>query len=242
MTKQDEFNQAILNNNIKLFKQLLENKNVKADFDGNVAIQNAAKLGYTDIAIILLKDSNVNDKDRLNLALKNACENNHADIVKLLLDYIYHPNEQTDSALNIASYKNYTEVVKVFINKPIFIDYCTYNNTLSNVSTNGNITIIKLLLSMENFKNEDISYNEAIQEAAKEGHLDIVELLINDNRIDPSQNRNIASSWASIYGHYNISKILFSDLRVRNTLASNYPQLYNNLIKEEKLNNKIGNF
>src|SRR3990172_3508532 len=50
--------------------------------------------------------------------------------------------------------------------------------------------------------------------AAKEGHLNVVNRLLEDDRVDPSDNDNYAIRWASLKGYLNVVNKLLEDDRV----------------------------
>jgi ankyrin repeat protein len=58
--------------------------------------------------------------------------------------------------------------------------------------------------------------NLAIRWASDRGHIDIVNRLLEDLRVDPSADNNLAIRWASDRGHIDIVNRLLEDLRVYN--------------------------
>ena len=50
--------------------------------------------------------------------------------------------------------------------------------------------------------------------AAKAGNLEVVKLLLTDNRVDPSDDDNLAIIWAASRGHHEVVKTLLADNRV----------------------------
>ena len=56
-------------------------------------------------------------------------------------------------------------------------------------------------------------HNLAIRNAAENGHLEIVRLLLADERVDPSDNHNFAIQWAAENGHLEVVKLLLTDMR-----------------------------
>ena len=56
--------------------------------------------------------------------------------------------------------------------------------------------------------------NAAIRWASHNGHVEVVKLLINDERVDPSIYNNAAIRWASIEGHTDVVRLLLQDARV----------------------------
>ena len=58
------------------------------------------------------------------------------------------------------------------------------------------------------------SDNWAIRWASKNGHLEVVRLLLGDKRVDPSASDNWAIRWASQNGHTEVVRLLLQDKRV----------------------------
>ena len=62
--------------------------------------------------------------------------------------------------------------------------------------------------------------NWAIRYASEYGHLEVVKVLLADERVDPSVYDNLAIKWADAHGHLEIVKELLKDKRVREKLTS----------------------
>jgi hypothetical protein len=65
-------------------------------------------------------------------------------------------------------------------------------------------------------------WESAISLASENGHVEVVKLLLNDPRVDPSAYNNDAIRWASKYGHVEVVKLLLNDPRVDPSVANNY--------------------
>jgi ankyrin repeat protein len=75
---------AIRNNDITQVSNLLNNNNINASEDDNIAIINASRYGHLDIVKLLLKDPRVNPSDRNNEAIVLAFMNDNKDVSNLL--------------------------------------------------------------------------------------------------------------------------------------------------------------
>ncbi len=64
--------------------------------------------------------------------------------------------------------------------------------------------------------------NLAIIRASRNGHKEVVELLLSDDRIDPSDRDNVAIRFASRNGHKEVVELLLSDDRVDPSYRDNY--------------------
>ena len=112
-----------------------------------------------------------------------------------------------------------------------------------------NIGLVREYLKSPNY---DPSANNStlIGEASESGLIDIVTLLLNDPRVDPSRDANYAIKMAmhnyederlSNEGYLETIELLWSDNRVKSTLEKNSPHLYEKLIKEN-IKNKVKDF
>jgi len=54
--------------------------------------------------------------------------------------------------------------------------------------------------------------------ACNEGDLDLVKILLDDPRVDPSDYYNYAINWASFYSYEKITKLLAKDFRIQDSL------------------------
>jgi hypothetical protein len=71
-----------------------------------------------------------------------------------------------------------------------------------------------------NFPSDEKNY--AIQWASKNGHVEVVKLLLSDECVDPSDDGNYAIQQASENGHVEVVKLLLSDERVDPSAHNNY--------------------
>jgi ankyrin repeat protein len=58
--------------------------------------------------------------------------------------------------------------------------------------------------------------------AAEKGHLDVVERLLNDNRVNPVDDGNFAIIWAADKGHLDVVERLLKDKRVDPSTVNNH--------------------
>jgi len=73
--------------------------------------------------------------------------------------------------------------------------------------------LVKAIL-LQKDKRVNPECTEAITKASMNGHVEVVRLLLKDNRVDPSANDNGAIIWASTRGHYKVVEMLINDKRV----------------------------
>ncbi len=79
--------------------------------------------------------------------------------------------------------------------------------------------------------NPSTNNNLAIRLASENGHLPVVNRLLQDNRVNPTADNNYAIRWASLNGRLPVVKRLLQDDRVRNSLDPKLLQEYIGQIK-----------
>jgi ankyrin repeat protein len=84
----------------------------------------------------------------------------------------------------------------------------------------GNVKLVKTLLANSEEPAADINW--VIRVASARGHTKMVELLLQDGRIDPTTDSNAAIGYASLNGHVDIVALLLQDSRVDPTDYGNY--------------------
>ena len=120
MTKQNEFFDAIENNNVKQVALLLKEKNVDPSFESNLSIRSAAYDGSFEIIKLLLNDKRVNPSDNNNDALIYASENGDLETVKLLIkDNRVDPSGDNNKAIQSAHLDKKYNVVSFLWNNEI---------------------------------------------------------------------------------------------------------------------------
>ena len=77
--------------------------------------------------------------------------------------------------------------------------------------------------------------------ASQHGHTEIVQLLLADSRIVPSDYHNYPIRLASKYGHIKVVKLLWKNKKIKDSLKYDDIELYNSLIQED-LQKKIKDF
>ena len=70
--------------------------------------------------------------------------------------------------------------------------------------------------------------------SSQNGHLDIVKLLLKNNRVNPADNGNLPIYSAFMHHHKDILNLLWNDKRVKKSLKKDYPDLLKLLLFEER--------
>ncbi|MBA2652127.1 MAG: ankyrin repeat domain-containing protein [Tatlockia sp.] len=164
-----------------------------ADFIEAVTKNNIETVGC------FLDDSDIDPADKHNLALRIACEKGHLEMVRLLLkDPRVYPMQEVENLDD----SDDEEVID-----PLILA-CKY----------GHVGIVKLLLADLRVIPSEYN-NQAAQNAISSGFAEIVELLMEDSRIDLSLGELLF--FAVQAGNNEIVKILLADSRISLSLNPN---------------------
>jgi hypothetical protein len=96
----------------------------------------------------------------------------------------------------------------------------------------NNLSEVELLLknkSLDDYKKR----SKALQHSSFMGLIEMTELLLSDELINPALNKNYAINVSYIKGYKHIIALLWNDQRVKNTLKNDNLELYNLLIQKE---------
>lgn len=91
----------------------------------------------------------------------------------------------------------------------------------------GDVVRIKVNLSIYYWM---FNINKLFRYSCRYGHLEIVKLLFNDSRVDPSDDDNYAIECAVANNNIQIVKLLLTDSRVINTLSKEKYNVYLKMI------------
>lgn len=150
------------------------------------ALSIAASEGNPDRIGKLLQSFGVDPKWQSSLALRNACRHNNKQAVKLLLDdKRANPGDSDSMALRWASEHGFTEIVQMLLHdkraRPDAVD--SYSLRLA--AQNGHTEIVKLLLA-DGRADPAANHGEALLSASLEGDAEIVALLLKSGRVEPN--------------------------------------------------------
>jgi ankyrin repeat protein len=155
-------------------------------------------------------DYNITLNDLTYNILVYASENNHLEIVKLLLQNGFSNCSDIDQSLKWASIEGNIEVIKMLLEYGA--NPCVDNNSsLILACIDGRLEIVKLLL--ENGANPSVYDNQSLRFSAQGGHLEVVRVLL-EYGVDPSIQDNYALRNALENGYYEIVKLLKTHLSI----------------------------
>lgn len=183
-------------------------KNIIVNFDDNYLLRWSTYKGYNEIVKELLKFDEVNTCDSNYHAFELAIETSNIEIFKLLFND-YRSKKYTDNIFNISVNKcfdyNNIEILKYLL--------CNYDN----------------IEKYDNHIFHDITYFTGIEFSKR---LNFINLLLNDNRFDPTYGNNHPLCFAIINNNYDYIKLLISNSKVKskiNNLSYRYIEKLHNL-------------
>jgi hypothetical protein len=159
----------------------------------NEALRNAVINNQYSVVIMLLLDPRVDHRVDNYFCLRIAAQKGYFEIFRLLLP-ISDPSIEQNFPIRIAAAKGYVEILKLLLNYsgPV------WKQTLDKSSSKSNQSMIldqrPVLYPVENlpssgglaFVDPSAVDNEAIRNAVMNGHYESVEILLSDERIDPT--------------------------------------------------------
>ena len=153
----------------------------------------------------------------------------HTKNIKLIEEFISQnkiSNTCFSEGLSVAAMCGYTDVLKVLLT------YKEAREELNNIlwlciefaAMEDYIEIVEELLKYKEIPwNSKYIWEEiALTTALKKKHYKIVKLLLDDGRVDPSYDNNIALILASDYGKTEIVEKILQDKRVNSTIDKNF--------------------
>lgn len=150
-------------------------------------LSHAISAGHAEIVKLILTTTNP-EHGLLGYSLKIAIENGNLEIVKLLLGRntntsvlsfcVQCPSSCPSGIPSRCPYRNMTvAILKLFIEKNLFIYHGNLQCIMCNASLNGNIDLIRFILESQLIGTDTWLISIATSSACAAGHFDIVKLL-----------------------------------------------------------------
>jgi ankyrin repeat protein len=200
-----------------LHTKILKNKQVELNEKDIVILVLSLQRGFKDLMTLYL---NYNSADILFLFV--AIRSNYIDIAKKIMkckkiDIEYEDN----SALYLACRYNVIEIFELLIEDQK-IDL-SKNDYLEVASRYGNLYIVVKLLKTNKI-NPSANNSHCLYIAAKEGHIDIVKVLLKDPRVNSK--KSLALSHSIYNNHIDITELLLKDKNIDVTESDHYAIKY----------------
>ncbi|KAJ3116564.1 hypothetical protein HDU96_009353 [Phlyctochytrium bullatum] len=147
-------------------------------------------------------------------ALRLACQFNHANVIRALIDAgVVDNNEDRDNAFSLAALWGSEDAIKTLLDwnkdypeKPR-IDVTSNESYAVRVACkNGFAGVVKLLL--EHGANPAARHNEPIKSASQHGHFQVAELLLSTGQVDPGVHGGFPIRWAARNGYLDLIPLL----------------------------------
>jgi len=180
-----------------------------------------ADLNYLEIVDGLIKQG-VSPSRTHNAAIRRAADKGHAAMVKLLMsDPRVNPADLDNYAIQSASVQGHADVVKLLLTDKRVDPNPGLISPFTLAMRENHLDVVKVLL--EDSRVNPAEGNFALGYASQYGFVEIVELLLNQPKVDPTSNDNFAIRMASQHGRTEVVKLLLEDGRADPSVDNNYP-------------------
>ncbi|ORY36630.1 ankyrin [Rhizoclosmatium globosum] len=213
---------------VEITRLLLADSRVDPAVKENTPIALACENGHAEVVRILLQDPRVDPCDDCNSALEAACEHGHLEVVKVLLhDRRVDPGFNDSMAFQLAVQYNHLEVTSLLMENKRVDPSCYDGQTLINAIRHRNTEMVKLLLSDSRMNPtassrlrmhqlrvggyEILSFDTALIEAASQGSVEIMKILLKHCRTGNSFDHALLAAVVNDFPE--IVKILLEDGR-----------------------------
>ena len=185
----------------------------------------SCKYGYFECVEEFLKDKSFKPHINHNHGLVTAITHRKDAIIKLLIaDNRVNPLRYNQLPLEMAVRNNYFDLAKLLIQGTSLELGFSHRSFVTMACARGDVP--QVIFYLENKFDLSFDNNRAIGGASGNGHLEVVKMLLEDDRVDPSANDNYAFRRASKNGHLEIVKLLLLDKRVDPSAQDNYAIKY----------------
>lgn len=229
--------QAIVNKSFLTCMNLLTHSNLDPSFEENKLFKQAIQQtkDYAPALFESIKDSNFETNYKARQVYMHFRENFEA-LLKELAD------SNLDKELHTIEQKKYYEslyIVELLLKQPTIqnsvraVRNWSVGDLISNRESTG---LLELFLKYENAthtSHKKQNYNEELETAAEYEHVEMLKLLLEYKRADPTADNNKFFTWACDYGQSEIMMVLLKDKRIDPTCYNNY------LLKSVTIHNQV---
>lgn len=201
----------------KALNVLLNDERVDPSIRDDISLLIAAGNGHLNIVNILLNDPRVNPANMRNQAIHNAIKGGHYEVVsRLLKDPRVNPKDINN--INTAARIGDTNILRLLLDD-YRVDPTILNNfPLRIAAMNGNLHAVDMLLNDPRlYRDPDKRYeylDDALAKAAEGGHLGVINRLLEEPNINPSNWGNLALKNAATNRHLEVVLRLLRDPRI----------------------------
>lgn len=215
---ENEIVRAVVGNNFDRFTELMNAGEIDPAVEHNYALREAIQLNRKDMVRMLLEDERVIQTIDPRDILVSTFRVMDPELFQIVLDRVEPPNE---ILADVMVYERLDLLEILLRDDRIVIDPI---RTLDVAIEVGNNEIVNLLLNDERI---ELNVDHLIRAIRNDVGIEIIRTLLEDGRIDPSENDNEALIIASARGDVDTVRLLLTDPRVdpsaRNNEALNTP-------------------
>lgn len=207
--------EAIFSDQPETLYAVLNHTHFDPSCDDNYLIRCACDANRTNVVRALLRDSRVNPTMDNNICLRQAACRGNAEILRALLsDPRVDPGDNDNDALCCAIEQHHPEIVRSLLDDNRIDPSRGHDRVLRFMAFYGENAEFVTRLLADPRVDPKTQGDYPIYFASKNGHADIVRVLLRDSRVDPSE--AIAHT-----KHNRIAKLLLADPRVDPTVQDN---------------------
>jgi hypothetical protein len=137
-----------------------------------------------------------------------ACERGLMVVARILLEHGGETQQELEEAFCVAADGGHVELVKILMERGV------------------------RLYSIDPSARENL----AVQGAARNGRINVVKLLLQDERVNPAARDNFAVNYAACIGYCDVLEVLLADARVDGTdaISTAHPRVVHVLLEDER--------
>lgn len=231
-----------------IVKLLVEEYGVDPSFPRGEPFFNACYSGNVELVKFLLSFESVDPASPQDKPFQIAAQMNHLEILRILLqDPRVDPTARQNYSLDICSCSGHLEAVKLLLSDNRVLDTADFPATLGLAVEGNQKEVVEYLLSFCKGLTPDI---EMLCSAVCIGNLDIVELLLSTDGVNPQEKSGLYPiQFAAKEGNIHIVKRLLKDPRVDpsvdadsalvEAIKGNYSELVGLLLQDPRVANPV---
>lgn len=201
---------------VAVLQVLLDDMNIYLDVEAIICASEMNQLAALDV---LLSDKRARPEGNDNFAIRVTCQTGHLPcIMRLLAEPKVDPSVDNQFCFRIACERGHLEVINVLLRDTRVVPV---SSTFGRVCVLGYTQIIRRLL-LDNRIDPSFNDSFSIKAACENGHDEIVQLLLEDDRMDerskradPAAIKNSPIELAAMGGHIKCVQLLLQDPRIR---------------------------
>ena len=203
----------------KVLQRFLNDSRVDPNAHGNSLLLESIFRKHKSCIQVLIDDPRVDIGARENALLTISAELGWTDIVEKIIHRV-DPSIPNNQALSTAAEEGHAEIVAMLC-RDSRVDVSSNSNFAFCVAIqNGHLDTVRVLL--ENQVDPSCNDNIGVIISCIMGYPEILELLLQYEKVNPAIHSNMALREASAAGHIQCTRLLLDDARVKNVMFTSF--------------------